>query len=162
MQELTHELTLKSGELSDFFLGGAIVAIIALGILLAVLIFAAVYIYFALAYKRIAEKLKFKKSWIAWIPVAQWAMLLKLGGFGWGWIFLLLIPVFGWIAVAILLIIAHWRIFEKLNQPGWYSLSLIIPKVGFILYAIAIGIVAWQKKPARITSSRKTNKHKRR
>lgn len=131
---------------AGFFLGGALATIIALGILIALLLLAAVYIYFALAYKSIAEKLKFKKSWIAWIPVANWAMLLQLGGFHWAWIFLLLIPILGWIAVFILLIIAHWRIFEKLKHPGWFSLSLIIPKVGFILYAVVVGIVAWQKK----------------
>lgn len=136
----------SSDALSGFFLGGAFAALIALGILIALIILVAIYVYFALAYKSIAEKLKHKKSWLAWIPVANWAMLLQLGGFHWAWIFLLLIPILGWIAVFVLLIIAHWRIFDKLKYPGWFSLSMIIPKVGFVLYAVAVGIVAWSKK----------------
>ncbi|MBU0907757.1 MAG: hypothetical protein KKD18_04740 [Nanoarchaeota archaeon] len=143
---LEEQILDSSNALTGFFLGGVFVALLALGILIALLILAAIYIYFALAYKTIAEKLKFKKSWIAWIPIANWAMLLQLGGFHWAWIFLLLIPVLGWIAVFVLLIIAHWRIFEKLKSPGWFSLSMIIPKVGIILYAVAVGIVAWSKK----------------
>ena len=144
--QIAAELGVKSGEVAAFFLGGAFVALILSVLVLAVLLIAAVYIYFALAYKSIAEKLKFKKSWLAWIPFANWAMLLQLGGFHWAWIFLLLIPILGWAAVFILLVIAHWRIFEKLRYPGWFSLSMIIPKIGFILYAIAVGIVAWSKK----------------
>ncbi|MBS3077174.1 hypothetical protein J4233_02780 [Candidatus Pacearchaeota archaeon] len=145
-EQMASELGSRSGEVSAFFLGGIIGVLIALGIVLLLLILAAVYIYFALAYRSIAQKLKFKKSWLAWIPVAQWAMLLKLGKFHWAWIFLILIPIVGWLALAILLIIAHWRIFEKLKYPGWFSLSMVIPKIGFILYAIAVGIVAWSKK----------------
>ncbi len=134
--------------LTSFFLGSAFITLLFSTVLLTVLFIAAVYIYFAFAYKSIAEKLKYKKSWLAWIPVAQWAMLLQLGGFHWAWIFLLLVPILGWLAFIILLIIAHWKIFEKLKYPGWFSLSMIIPRIGFILYGIAVGIVAWQKKSA--------------
>ncbi|MFH1802945.1 MAG: hypothetical protein ABH864_05880 [archaeon] len=158
-QEISQELGIQSGRLSDFFIGGALAGLIAIGIFVALLIVAAVYIYFALAYKAIAEKLKYQKSWLAWIPVAQWAMLLQLGGFHWAWIFLLLIPVFGWIALFIIYIIAMWRVFEKVQQPGWFSLSMIIPEIGFILYAIFIGLAAWQKKSVK--SKPKAKKKKR-
>ena len=73
-------------------------------------------------------------------------MILQLGGFHWAWIFLLLIPVLGWIAVFVLLVIATWRIFEKRKYPGWFSLSMVIPKAGLILYLVAIGFVAWRDK----------------
>ena len=73
-------------------------------------------------------------------------MVLELGSFHWAWIFLVLIPILGWIALMVLLIIATWRIFEKRKYPGWYSLSMIIPKVGGILYLIAIGFVAWKNQ----------------
>ena len=39
-----------------------------------------------------------------------------------------------------------YNIFEKRKFPGWFSLSLILPKIGPILYLIAIGFVAWTKK----------------
>lgn len=130
----------------EFILMGSLLA---LGILLIVSLIAAFYIYTSLAWMRIAKKLKYKHPWVAWIPVANWAMILQLGGFHWAWIFLILIPILGWIALFVLCIIAHWRIFEKRKYPGWFSLSLIIPQVGLILYLIAIGFVAWQDKKRR-------------
>jgi hypothetical protein len=56
----------------------------------------------------------------------------------------------GWIGLFVLLVIAHWRIFEKRKYPGWFSLSLIIPEIGFILYLIAIGFLAWGKERRKI------------
>ncbi len=132
--------------LSPFITEGIFAAIVSLSVVFAFLLVIAVYVYFALAWRTIAQKLKFKNSWLAWIPFANLAMILQLGKFHWAWIFLLLIPFAGWIAVFVLIIIAKWRIFEKRKYPGWFSLSLIIPQVGGILYLIAIGFVAWKKR----------------
>jgi hypothetical protein len=81
-------------------------------------------------------------------------MRLQLGKFHWAWTFLWLIPVLGWIALWILLIISHWRIFESLKYPGWLALlqlaDLVLNGAGTIAYLIVIGIVAW-KKPEKIT-----------
>jgi hypothetical protein len=128
------------------FAGGVVGTVLAVGILIALIVIAALYVYQALAWYRIAKKLKHKNPWLAWIPFAATAMRLQLGGFHWAWIFLILIPVLGWIALFVMSIISNWRIFEKRKYPGWFSLSVIIPKVGGILYLIAIGFVAWGKK----------------
>lgn len=130
----------------DSSVGGLLGVLIAIGIILAVLFIAALYIYHALAWIEIAKKLKYKKYWLAWIPFANISMVLQLGGFHWAWVFLLLIPFAGLIAVLVLYIISLWKIFEKRKYPGWFSLSLVIPKVGAILYLVAIGFVAWRKK----------------
>ena len=122
---------------------GSLIGIIAIGIFFALIVLLAFYIYTSLAWFTIAKKLKYKKAWLAWIPIANAAMMLQLGGFNWAWIFLILIPIFGWIALFVLAIIATWRIFEKRKYPGWFSLSMVIPKVGWILYLIAIGFAAW-------------------
>jgi len=143
---MPYEEILTGNAISDVFIGAGIGALIALGIIVVVLLVLAVYIYFALAWRTIARKLKFKRAWLAWIPFANLSMILHLGRFHWAWIFLILIPIAGWIALFVLLIIAKWRIFEKRKYPGWFSLSLIIPQVGFILYLIAIGFVAWKDK----------------
>lgn len=150
--------------MSDVFVGGAIGALVAIGIFIALLVLAAFYVYFALAWRTIARKLRYKNDWIAWIPIANSAMILQLGGFHWAWIFLLLVPIIGWAAVFVLVLIATWRIFEKLKYPGWFSLSMIIPKVGGILYLIAIGFVAWQHKgkgKAKTKARRKVKKRRR-
>ncbi len=105
-----------------------------------------IYVYASLAWMTIARKLKYNKPWLAWIPFANVAMILQLGGFPWGWVFLFLIPIFGWIALGVLVIIATWRIFEKRKYPGWLSLSMIIPWLGKIFYLVIIGFVAWEDK----------------
>ena len=141
---------ISGGQISDYFMGGfaggAVVALIALSILFAAVVLAGIYVYFAYAWMTIAKKLKYKTPWLAWIPFANIAMILELGGFHWAWVFLILIPILGWAALLVLAVIATWRIFEKRKYPGWFSLSMVIPKIGFILYLVAIGFVAWKKK----------------
>ncbi len=126
--------------------GSAIGVILAAGIFLAVILSLAVYIYVALAWMKIAKEMNHKHPWLAWIPIANVAMIFQLGKFHWAWIFLMLVPVLGWLAIGVLAIISTWRIFEKRKYPGWFSLAGIIPKIGGILYLIALGFVAWKKK----------------
>jgi len=137
-------------EVPDYFIGGAIGALIAIGILFVILFLVALYVYTSLAWMTIARKMKYKRAWLAWIPVANGAMMLQLGGFHWAWILLILIPILGWIPLFILIVIATWKIFEKRKYPGWFSLSMIIPKLGGILYLIAIGFVAWKDRKNRV------------
>ncbi len=133
------------------FLGGAFVtALFALSVFIAVLLIVGVYVYYALAWSTIAKKRKYKYPWLAWIPFANISLILELGGFHWAWVFLFLIPVLGWLALFILTIIATWKIFEKMNYPGWFSLAVLIPRVGGILYLIAIGFVAWKTQKRKI------------
>ena len=131
-------------------LGGALVA---LGVFVLMIVGLALYAYHAWAWMTIAKRMKYKKSWLAWVPFASSAMRLQLGKkFHWAWVFLFIIPVVGWMALWILLIISHWQIFEKLKHPGWFALAPVIdilPMVsglGGILYLISVGIVAWKKK----------------
>jgi|SRR3989344_2669969 len=126
--------------------GTTLGAVIIASIFFAFLLLAAFYIYFSYSWMTIARKLKYRNSWLAWIPVANVAMMLQLGGFHWAWIFLILIPFAGWVALFVLVVISTWRIFEKRDYPGWFSLSMIIPKLGGILYLIAIGFVAFKDK----------------
>lgn len=128
------------------FFGGVIGTLAVLGVALVLAIMLGFYIYFSAAWMTIANKLRYKRSWLAWIPIANISMMLQLGGFHWAWVFLVLIPVFGWIALFVLSVIATWRIFAKRHYPGWFSLSMVIPHIGFILYLVAIGFVAWNDK----------------
>ena len=135
-------------------LGGSMIswwpALLALSAMMLVLMLA-VYVYFAWALMVIAKKLKYKRAWLAWIPFANIAMVLQLGGFHWAWVFLVLIPFAGWLAVYVLWLIATWRIFEKRKYPGWLSLVPILTMVPYlsmlasIAYLIIIGFVAWKR-----------------
>ncbi len=127
-----------------------IAAIIGFGIAILFILLIALYVYTSLAWMTIAKKLKYKNSWLAWIPIANLAMILQLGGFHWAWIFLILIPILGWIALAVLLVIATWRIYEKRKYPGWLALIPLLSWVPWIggLASIAalviLGFVAWK------------------
>ena len=150
---MTYHESLGLGTVSDVLLGSTIGVLLAFGILMILLFVVAAYVYFAIAWQTIARKLNYKKPGLAWIPIVNLAVILQLGKFHWAWILLIFIPVVGWIALFVLLIIATWRVFEAMSYPGWFSLSMVIPQVGFILYFIAIGFVAWaDKKPKRVAS----------
>jgi uncharacterized membrane protein YhaH (DUF805 family) len=141
----------ECGSFSDMFVGGALGGLLALGIAASLLLVVGLYVYTSYTWMTIARKQKYKNAWLAWIPIANFAMILQLGNFHWAWVFLILVPVLGWIALFVLGIIATWRIFEARKYPGWFSLSMVIPKVGGILYLIAIGFVAFKdrKKPMK-------------
>ena len=110
------------------------------------------YVYFAMAWMKIAEKLGHRRAWLAWIPIANIAMILQLGRFHWAWVFLLLIPFLGWAAVGILSLIAIWRVYEKRKYPGWLALLPIggsLPLIGFLFHLaslIVLGLVAWKDR----------------
>jgi hypothetical protein len=124
-----------------------------LGLILLMLVFVvAVYVYTALALSTIAKKLGHDKPWLAWIPVVNIALVLQMGGFHWAWTFLVFIPILGWVPLAILSLVAMWRIYELRNYPGWLALvSLLgfIPILGGlagIANLVVLGFVAWKDR----------------
>lgn len=136
-----------SGEqLASLMMGGALAGFFLASITFFVLFLAAVYVYTSYAWMTLGKKLRYDRPWLAWIPFASTSMVLEMGGFHWALVFLFLIPILGWIALGVLHIISTWRIFEKRKYPGWYSLSMIIPQIGGILYLIALGFVAFKAK----------------
>lgn len=137
---------LSSDAIDGMILGGALGGLFAAAAVLGILVAIGIYVFTALSWQTISRKQGYKYPWFAWIPFLNLAMVLQLGRFHWAWIFLVLIPFLGWAAIFILSIIAIWRIFEKESYPGWFSLAPIIPKVGGILFLIALGFVAWKPK----------------
>ena len=146
---------LSPDAMQGMLFGGALGGLFATALILGILVAIALYIFIALSWQKIAMRQGYRYSWFAWIPILNLAMILELGGFHWAWIFILLIPILGWIAIFVLSIIAIWRIFEKENYHGWFSLAPIIPKVGWILFLIALGFVAWKPKQVVKKSAKK-------
>jgi len=142
---------LASGNFSETMATAPIIgALVGLAFAILFLIIIAFYIYTSFVWMTIAKKLKYKNSWIAWIPIVRWAMILQLGDFHWAWVFLALLPVLGWIALGVLLIVATWRVFEKRKYPGFLAL---LPVLGFLpwigglvslAFLILLGFVAWK------------------
>jgi len=150
VKEMIFENIFAKGMISEellmsTFYGGVVGAIIALGIIFAVFSSIALYVYIAFTWMTIAKKLKCKYYWLAWIPVANFFLLPLILKKKWTWGFMVLIPV----ANLVFFILWTWKIFEKRKYPGWISLSIIIPKIGGLLYLIALGFVAWKDKRKR-------------
>ncbi len=139
-------------EIVTSMLGPGALALIGALLVLWIIVAIAFYIYTAWAWMTIGNKLKYKKSWLAWIPIANIAMILQLGEFHWAWVFLILVPIAGWLALAVLCIIATWRIYERRKYPGWLALVPLlsaIPVVGWIAgiaNLIILGLVAWKNR----------------
>lgn len=136
----------------DLYPGDVDIATLALlgGVLamIAVAISIVFYVYWALAWMTIAQKLKYKKAWLAWIPIAQLFLIPILAKKRWTWGFIFLVPI----ANAVFFFIWTWSIFEKRKYPGWLSLlplAAILPIIGWIgavAYLVVLGFVAWKDK----------------
>jgi hypothetical protein len=133
-------------------LGPSALAMIGALIVVWIIVAVGLWVYTSLAWMTIGKKLKYKNAWIAWIPIVNIAMVLQLGEFHWAWIFLALVPVVGWLVLAVMAIIATWRIYVKRKYAGWLSLISVlqgIPVVGWvagIVNLIILGLVAWKDK----------------
>jgi len=147
-----------------------IAALLGVGFIVVLTIFlllgAALYIYQSLAWQSIAKKLKYKKPWLAWIPIANFFLLPILAKKKWTWGLIVLIPfillpfliipvvgfILYWLAIIFIILMAiiwTWDIYEKRKYPGWLSLGpafIFIPIVNiiaFVAHFVILGFVAW-------------------
>jgi len=108
----------------------------------------ALYVYYALVWMTIAKKLKYKKPWLAWIPVANFFLIPILAKKDWVWGFMFFVPIAG----AVFFFIWTWNIYEQRKYPGWLCLAPVlgfIPVVGFlggIAQLVIMGLVAWMDR----------------
>ena len=98
-------------------------------------IFIALYIYASLALQTIATKTNTENPWLAWIPIANFVLMLNIAKKPIWWIVLLLVPL-----VNVVIIIMVWMaIAEARNKPNWWGIMLIVPVVNLIVP----GYLAW-------------------
>ncbi|MBI5881292.1 hypothetical protein HZB90_04130 [archaeon] len=124
---------------------GALGALVGAMLVFAIVMGIALYVYTAFAMSTIARKLKYKNPWLAWIPVANLALLPILAGYAWPWVFMFLVPI----ANIVFAIMWLWKIFEKRHYPGPLALlplAGVIPIIGWlagIANLVVLGLVAW-------------------
>jgi hypothetical protein len=124
---------------------GGVMALAGAMLVFALVAGVALYVYYALALSTIAKKLKYANPWLAWIPLANLALLPILAGYAWPWVFMFLVPI----ANIVFAIIWLWKIYEKRKYPGWLALvplAAVIPFIGLfvgIANLVIIGLVAW-------------------
>jgi hypothetical protein len=126
-------------------LGAFFAAFLILGIFMVV----AVYVYFAFVFSTLAKKMGQKDlMWLAWVPIAQFALLPILAKKRWEWAFILLAPIVN----IVFMVMWTWKIFEARKYPGWLSLLCVFTIMPFVGWIAAIadlvvwGLVAWSDK----------------
>lgn len=97
----------------------------------------ALYGYTALAVQTIARKTETPNDWFAWIPIANFFLLLAIAKKPLWWFFLLLIPF----ANVVIIILIWMGIAENRGKPSWWGLVTLIPLVGFAVP----GYLAWSE-----------------
>lgn len=144
----TFDPTLYGSDMS--FMPGLVAAIGAFFIVFLVLIIA-LYVYMALAMMKTAQRLKVEPAWLAWIPIANFYLMLKMAKMPGLWMLLLIgmfIPFLGVIASIALMVvgvIAQYKVCEARQRPGWWAILTIIPVIGGIWSLVMWGILAWGK-----------------
>ncbi len=93
------------------------------------------YVYMALAFQTIANKTNTPNAWLAWIPIANFFLLLAVAKKPAWWFLLLLIPVVNIvIAVIVWMAVATAR-----GKPDWWGILVIVPLVNIVVP----GYLAW-------------------
>lgn len=99
------------------------------GSLVSFLMFVAFYAYFAMAIQTMAKKTNTPNGWMAWIPLLNVYLLLKVGGKPGWWLILFLVPL-----VNIVLMVMTWMsIAERLKKPNWLGILMLVPFVNMVI-----------------------------
>lgn len=133
--------------LGTLFAGGMLIFM--LGILFVL------YLYMGFAMMTIAKKVGEPNGWLAFIPIANLYLFVKLAGLpgAYALIFLVaIIPVLGGLAVMVFYIYLWVKIAERRGFPNWYGVLIIVPLVNLILP----GYIAWGNPPQTQMSAPKT------
>jgi hypothetical protein len=97
----------------------------------------AAYVYFALVFMTLAKKFGVKHVWMAWVPILNLFLFVKLAGKSYWWALAFLVPILN-----IVLYFWYWSlIFKRGGRPGWWWVLMLIPVVNIIMP----GILAWGK-----------------
>ena len=107
-----------------------------------VLFVLAAYVYISYSTQVIARKLSVPNGWLAWIPIANLFLLVKLAARSYWWVVLLIIPLVNIVVSAFV-----WRdIAKRRGHSPWWGLGMIIP----IVNLIGPGYIAFSDKPQQI------------
>ncbi len=119
----------------DEMAGAAVAGAAAVMFIVFFVIFAAIYIYMALALSTIAKKTNTENGWWAWVPILNFLLMLNIAKKPLWWIVLLLIPI-----VSLVIVIIVWMgIAEARGKPNWWGILIIVP----VANVIVPGYLAW-------------------
>ncbi len=105
----------------------------------------AAYIYSAYTLMLSARKLGVGKDWMAWVPIVNIYLMIKMAGKPWWWLLLLFIPFVNFIV----LIMLWMNLVKRFGQSEWLGILAIFSPVGLIF----LGFMAWKWQPSTISAS---------
>ncbi len=97
----------------------------------------AIYVYFGICFMKMAEKTGTAKKWMAWVPILNYYLLVKIARKPSWWFILYFVPLVN-IVIAVLVFMS---ICKQLNKPEWLGILTIIPVANIVL----IGYLAFSK-----------------
>lgn len=105
-------------------LGASLVATV-----LPLLVFLGLYSYIAYCVQVMAQKTGTPDGWLAWVPIVNIFLMIRMAGKSYWWFLLLLVPLVNIVVSAIL-----WmNVAVRRNKPGWVGLLMLIPLVNLIV-----------------------------
>ncbi len=94
------------------------------------------YVYSAFALMTIANRTYTENAWMAWIPVLNVYLMVKIAEKPWWWtILILFVPILN----LILIILVWMTIAEKVGKPAWMGILMILPLINLAI----LGYLAW-------------------
>ena len=121
--------------------------------ILIVLLALAVYVFFSYSLQTIAKRTRIKKGWLAWIPIANYYLMIKIAKKPIWWILFLMLPMI-YVSIinpiidllismtgAIFFVLVWAAISVKRKKSKWLGVLMIIP----IANLITLGYLAYSK-----------------
>jgi len=99
------------------------------------IVWLAIYVYYALAFMTIASRTGTENAWMAWVPILNLWLMVQIGEKEAWWIILFFIPVLNLVAA----IVVTMAIAERVDKPSWWGILIIVPVVNLIVP----GYLAW-------------------
>jgi hypothetical protein len=94
------------------------------------------YVYGSICFYLISKKSGRGVPLLAWIPIANLFLMLKIADISYWWLFALLIclvPFIGGLLVSVGFVYVWYRIAEARGKPGWLGLLTIIPLANLVV-----------------------------
>lgn len=117
----------------QYGVGGALAGGLFGGFMLVVWL--AIYVYYALAFMTIANKTGTENAWMAWVPILNLWLMVQIAQKEAWWIILFFIPVLNLVAA----IVVTMAVAERVGKPSWWGILVIVPGVNLIVP----GYLAW-------------------
>lgn len=95
----------------------------------AFIIWLVAYAFFAFVLMTIANKLGTENSWMAWVPILNIYLMVKMADRPGWWLILLLVPLVNFVIGIIIWV----DIIKRRNRPAWWVILMLLPIVNLIV-----------------------------